>query len=162
MRLRSHDFAARLSPGRATRIAAYGPAASGRTATGGTTSPLRASDSAFAPIVMRALESGHVLGGDVFALHECDIPLCVKVNPAECLRQHVIAGPSRRTCGGWLGRGAAAGAPRFEGWAAKRGARARWRCVMPCGTALRMLMPSTARCWAVNRDCSERPACERN
>jgi hypothetical protein len=39
-----------------------------------------------------ALESGHVLGGDVCALHECDIPLCVKVNPAECLRQHVIAG----------------------------------------------------------------------
>ena len=38
------------------------------------------------------LESGHILGGDVFALHECDIPLYVKVNRPECLRQHVVAG----------------------------------------------------------------------
>ena len=39
-----------------------------------------------------ALESGEVLSADVFALHECDIPVCVKVNPSECLRQHVVAG----------------------------------------------------------------------
>ena len=39
-----------------------------------------------------ALESGEVLSADVFALHECDIPVCVKVNPSECLRQRVVAG----------------------------------------------------------------------
>jgi hypothetical protein len=39
-----------------------------------------------------ALESGAVLSADVFALHECDIPVCVKVSPSECLRQHVMAG----------------------------------------------------------------------
>ena len=50
----------------------------------------------------------------MFALHECDIPLYVKVNRPECLRQHVVAGTSKRTCGGWRGRGAAVGGRPFE------------------------------------------------
>lgn len=39
-----------------------------------------------------ALESGGRLGANVFALHECDNPVCVKVNPVGCGVQHVVAG----------------------------------------------------------------------
>lgn len=39
-----------------------------------------------------ALESRTVLGGDVFALHECDNPVCVKVSAPGSARQHVVAG----------------------------------------------------------------------
>ena len=108
------------------------------------------------------LESGHILGGDVFALHECDIPLYVKVNRPECLRQHVVAGTQQENMRRMARARRGGGRPTIRGLGAKRAARARWRCVTPCGTALGMLLPSTARFWAVNRDCSERRACERN
>lgn len=35
------------------------------------------------------------LPADVFALHECDNPLCVKVSPAGARYQHVVAGSQR-------------------------------------------------------------------
>jgi hypothetical protein len=36
--------------------------------------------------------SGAAPGADVFALHECDIPVCVKVSVPGALREHVVAG----------------------------------------------------------------------
>jgi hypothetical protein len=39
-----------------------------------------------------ALTTGTVLGGDVFALHECDNPVCVKVSPCAARCRHVVAG----------------------------------------------------------------------
>ena len=39
-----------------------------------------------------ALATGAAVGADVFALHECDNPVCVKVSPPGSLRQHVVAG----------------------------------------------------------------------
>lgn len=38
---------------------------------------------------------GGLLPGDVFALHECDNPLCVKVNAAGSRYQHTVAGTQR-------------------------------------------------------------------
>jgi hypothetical protein len=38
---------------------------------------------------------GRPLEGSVLALHECDIPLCVKISRRESLRQHVVAGSQR-------------------------------------------------------------------
>jgi hypothetical protein len=42
-----------------------------------------------------ALASGLALTPDVFALHECDVPLCVKVAVAGARCQHVVAGTQR-------------------------------------------------------------------
>jgi hypothetical protein len=39
-----------------------------------------------------ALATGSALGADVFALHECDNPLCVKVSGPGALCEHVVAG----------------------------------------------------------------------
>ena len=39
-----------------------------------------------------ALATGSALGADVFALHECDNPLCVKVSGSGALCEHVVAG----------------------------------------------------------------------
>ncbi|KWX19585.1 hypothetical protein AFM11_35160 [Mycolicibacterium wolinskyi] len=39
-----------------------------------------------------AMSTGEPLGVDVLALHECDNPICVKINPAGSVRQHVVAG----------------------------------------------------------------------
>lgn len=41
-----------------------------------------------------ALSIGTV-AASVYALHECDLPVCVKVAPADALRQHVVAGTQR-------------------------------------------------------------------
>ena len=39
-----------------------------------------------------ALATGSAVGADVFALHECDNPVCVKVSEAGALCEHVMAG----------------------------------------------------------------------
>jgi hypothetical protein len=39
-----------------------------------------------------ALATGSALGAYVFALHECDNPVCVKVSGPEALCEHVVAG----------------------------------------------------------------------
>jgi hypothetical protein len=39
-----------------------------------------------------ALATGSAVGADVFALHECDNPVCVKVSGPEALCEHVVAG----------------------------------------------------------------------
>ena len=39
-----------------------------------------------------ALATGSAVGADVFALHECDNPVCVKVSEAGALCEHVVAG----------------------------------------------------------------------
>jgi len=39
-----------------------------------------------------ALATGSALDADVFALHECDNPVCVKVSGPEALCEHVVAG----------------------------------------------------------------------
>jgi hypothetical protein len=39
-----------------------------------------------------ALATGSALGADVFALHECDNPVCVKVSGPGSLCEHVVAG----------------------------------------------------------------------
>jgi hypothetical protein len=39
-----------------------------------------------------ALATGSAVGADVFALHECDNPLCVKVSGSGALCEHVVAG----------------------------------------------------------------------
>ena len=39
-----------------------------------------------------ALATGSAAGADVFALHECDNPVCVKVSGPEALCEHVVAG----------------------------------------------------------------------
>jgi hypothetical protein len=39
-----------------------------------------------------AMSTGYPLGADVLALHECDNPICVKVNPGLVTPQHVVAG----------------------------------------------------------------------
>jgi hypothetical protein len=39
-----------------------------------------------------ALATGSALGADVFALHECDNPVCVKVSGPGALCEHVVAG----------------------------------------------------------------------
>jgi hypothetical protein len=39
-----------------------------------------------------ALATGSDLGADVFALHECDNPVCVKVSGPGALCEHVVAG----------------------------------------------------------------------
>jgi hypothetical protein len=42
-----------------------------------------------------ALATGMPLGASTLALHECDVPLCVKVAEPFCVRQHVVAGTLR-------------------------------------------------------------------
>ena len=39
-----------------------------------------------------ALATGSALGADVFALHECDNPVCIKVSGPGALCEHVVAG----------------------------------------------------------------------
>ena len=39
-----------------------------------------------------ALATGSAVGADVFALHECDNPVCVKVSGSGALCEHVVAG----------------------------------------------------------------------
>ena len=39
-----------------------------------------------------ALATGSAVGADVFALHECDNPVCVKVSGPWALCEHVVAG----------------------------------------------------------------------
>ena len=39
-----------------------------------------------------ALATGSALGADVFALHECDNPVCVKVSGPGARCEHVVAG----------------------------------------------------------------------
>ena len=39
-----------------------------------------------------ALATGSALGADVFALHECDNPVCVEVSGPGALCEHVVAG----------------------------------------------------------------------
>ena len=39
-----------------------------------------------------ALATGSAVGADVFALHECDNPVCVKVSGPGALCEHVVAG----------------------------------------------------------------------
>ncbi|QZH69504.1 hypothetical protein K6L26_30975 (plasmid) [Mycolicibacterium farcinogenes] len=39
-----------------------------------------------------AMATGRPLSADVFALHDCDNPICVKISPPESVRQHVVAG----------------------------------------------------------------------
>jgi hypothetical protein len=56
-----------------------------------------------------ALATGSALGADMFALHECDDPVCVKVSGSRALCEHVVAGTqfdnmrrmarARRGCG---------------------------------------------------------------
>jgi hypothetical protein len=73
------------------------------------------------------------LGASTLALHECDVPLCVKVAEPFCVRQHVVAGTQRDTMirMAHTGRGGSrhvirqagvASAPRAIGGAARRGA----------------------------------------
>jgi hypothetical protein len=38
------------------------------------------------------LVTGSALGADMFAVHECDIPVCVKVSGHRALCEHVVAG----------------------------------------------------------------------
>jgi hypothetical protein len=62
-----------------------------------------------------ALATGSALGADVFALHECDNPVCVKVSGPGAPCEHVVAGAQfdnmRR-----MARGAGAVGLRFVGW----------------------------------------------
>jgi hypothetical protein len=61
-----------------------------------------------------ALATGSAVGADVFALHECDNPVCVKVSEAGALCEHV----------GWYtvrqhaahGAGAAGRGPAYDSW----------------------------------------------
>ena len=39
-----------------------------------------------------ALATGSALGADVFALHECDNPVCVKIAADTDVQQHVVSG----------------------------------------------------------------------
>ncbi|CPR56917.1 Uncharacterised protein [Mycobacteroides abscessus subsp. abscessus] len=39
-----------------------------------------------------AMSTGRPLDADVFALHDCDNPICVKISPPESVRQHVVSG----------------------------------------------------------------------
>ena len=49
-----------------------------------------------------ALATKSAVGADVFALHECDNPVCVKVSGPGALRAHVVAGTQfETTCGAW-------------------------------------------------------------
>jgi len=51
---------------------------------------------------------GVPLQPDKLALHECDIPLCVKVCAPDAPRQHVVGGSQgENTCAGWRGCAAA-------------------------------------------------------
>jgi hypothetical protein len=74
-----------------------------------------------------ALATGSALGADVFALHECDNPVCVKVSGPGARCEHLVAGTQldnmRRMA--WRGRGAEAVGRRFVGWGARRGGRVR-------------------------------------
>jgi hypothetical protein len=64
-----------------------------------------------------ALATGSAVGADVFALHECDNPVCVKVSGSGALCEHVVAGTQFDNMRRMRGRGAEAGGRRFVGWA---------------------------------------------
>ncbi len=55
-----------------------------------------------------ALATGSALGADVFALYECDNPVCVKVSGPGALCEHVVAGThstTGRMARAWRGGG---------------------------------------------------------
>ena len=54
-----------------------------------------------------ALATGSAVGADVFALHECDNPVCVKVSGPGALCEHVVAGTQLTTCSAWRARSVA-------------------------------------------------------
>jgi hypothetical protein len=64
-----------------------------------------------------ALATGSAVGADVFALHECDNPVCVKVSGSGALCEHVVAGTQFDNMRRMRGRGAEAVGRRFVGWA---------------------------------------------
>ena len=76
-----------------------------------------------------ALATGEPLGS-ALALHECDVPVCVKVAVPHAIPQHVIAGTQRDNMIRMATRAAGAGA---RSWLAAsgcvNGGRGRWRCV---------------------------------
>jgi hypothetical protein len=67
-----------------------------------------------------ARESVHILGADVFALRECGIPLYVKMNRPECLRQHAVAGTQQKNMRGMARARRGGGRPTIRGLGAKR------------------------------------------
>ena len=102
-----------------------------------------------------ALATGSAVGADVFALHECDNPVCVKVSEAGALCEHVVAGTqfdnmrrmarARRGGGRPTIRGLGREARRARSVALREAVQA--ACGMP--------MRSPMRCSAWNRVCSE-------
>jgi hypothetical protein len=162
MRLRSYDFAARSSPGPATRIAALNRSI-GADGYGGYYITRGASDSACTqPLCVSAGVGTHSWRRRVriaqvrySVVREGE---SAGMSAAACGGRH----PAGETCGEWHGRGPAVGAPTIRGWGAKRAARSVALRDAVLDGACGRLPPSTARFWAVNRDCSERRACERN
>jgi hypothetical protein len=65
---------------------------------------------------------GAPLGADAYALHECDVPLCVKVAARDALQQHVVAGSQRDNMirMAYTGRGGGRAIIRREGLHARR------------------------------------------
>jgi len=105
-----------------------------------------------------ALATGSAVGTDVFALRECDNPVCVKVSGSGALCEHVVAGTQfdnmRRRRMARARRGG--GRPTIRGLGRdSRRARVRWRCARPSRAACGMPMRSPMRCSASNHVCSE-------
>jgi hypothetical protein len=77
-----------------------------------------------------ALATGSAVGADVFALHECDNPLCVKVSGPEALCEHVVAGTQFDNIAAH-GAGPARGRSADDSWAGRveRAAMAAKRCL---------------------------------
>ena len=77
-----------------------------------------------------ALATGEPLGS-ALALHECDVPVCVKVAAPQAIPEHVVAGTQRDNMIGMAytrrGGGRPVVANRERGFV--NGGRGRWRCV---------------------------------
>ena len=69
-----------------------------------------------------ALSTGEPLEAAVLALHECDVPLCVKVANTAAVRQHVVAGTQRDNMirMAYTGRGGGRPVVRHDGLRARR------------------------------------------
>ena len=102
-----------------------------------------------------ASATGSAVGADVFALHGCDNPVCVKVSGPEALCEHVVAGTQFDNMRRIVRARRGGGRPRIRGWGVRRGGRVRWRCARPSRAACGMPMQSPMRCSASNRVCSE-------
>ena len=72
-----------------------------------------------------ALSTGEPLEAAVLALHECDVPLCVKVANPAAVRQHVVAGTQRDNMIRMAYTGRGGGRPVVRGTVCAHGGRGR-------------------------------------